>query len=127
MLREIVELFISKGYIKILFCTDSFSVGLNCPIKTSDKFKKVSIITGNHEYYQNDIIETNEKVHEICCSRNSSQFVSERDALTGWSHTIYVCLFVLSLEYFVLFMLEITNALCPRGVLKDQSNRTHTH
>lgn len=35
VLREIVELFISKGYIKILFCTDSFSVGLNCPIKTT--------------------------------------------------------------------------------------------
>lgn len=35
ILREIVELFISKGFIKILFCTDSFSVGLNCPIKTT--------------------------------------------------------------------------------------------
>lgn len=35
ILREIVELFISKGYIKVLFCTDSFSVGLNCPIKTT--------------------------------------------------------------------------------------------
>ena len=43
VLREIVELFISKGYIKILFCTDSFSVGLNCPIKTT-------IFTGLRKY-----------------------------------------------------------------------------
>jgi superfamily II RNA helicase len=35
VLKEVVELFISKGHIKILFCTDSFSVGLNCPIKTT--------------------------------------------------------------------------------------------
>jgi antiviral helicase SKI2 len=32
ILREIVELFISRGYIKILFCTDSFSdfTSINC-------------------------------------------------------------------------------------------------
>ena len=35
ILREIVELFIDKKYVKILFATDSFSVGLNCAIKTT--------------------------------------------------------------------------------------------
>jgi superfamily II RNA helicase len=35
ILREIVELFIDRKYIKILFATDSFSVGLNCAIKTT--------------------------------------------------------------------------------------------
>jgi antiviral helicase SKI2 len=34
ILREIVEFMISKKYIKILFATDSFSIGLNCEIKT---------------------------------------------------------------------------------------------
>ena len=35
VLREIVELFISKKYIKLLFATESFSIGLDCPIKTA--------------------------------------------------------------------------------------------
>lgn len=34
ILREIVEFMISKRYIKMLFATDSFSIGLNCEIKT---------------------------------------------------------------------------------------------
>ena len=35
ILREIVELMISKKYIKILFATDSFAIGLDCPIRTT--------------------------------------------------------------------------------------------
>lgn len=35
VLREIVELFISKKYIKLLFATESFAIGLDCPIKTA--------------------------------------------------------------------------------------------
>ena len=35
ILREIVELMISKKYIKILFATESFAIGLNCPIRTA--------------------------------------------------------------------------------------------
>lgn len=34
ILREIVELLFEKGYIKLLFATETFSVGLNMPIKT---------------------------------------------------------------------------------------------
>ena len=34
ILREMVELFISKKYIKVLFATESFAIGLDCPIKT---------------------------------------------------------------------------------------------
>ena len=61
----------------------------------SDKFKKVFIITGNHEYYQNDIIKTNEKVHEICCSRNNLSFLDNTTEFyngirfvgtTQWTH-----------------------------------------
>jgi superfamily II RNA helicase len=33
--REIVELFISKKYIKLLFATESFAIGLDCPIKSA--------------------------------------------------------------------------------------------
>lgn len=32
--REIVELFISKKYIQLLIATESFAIGLDCPIKT---------------------------------------------------------------------------------------------
>lgn len=35
ILREIVELCISKKYIKFLFATESFAIGLDCPIKTA--------------------------------------------------------------------------------------------
>uniref|UniRef100_A0A6C0F9I8 Helicase ATP-binding domain-containing protein n=1 Tax=viral metagenome TaxID=1070528 RepID=A0A6C0F9I8_9ZZZZ len=34
ILREIVELMFEKGYIKLLFATETFSVGLNMPIKS---------------------------------------------------------------------------------------------
>jgi superfamily II RNA helicase len=34
LLKEIVELLFSKGYIKIMFCTETFAVGLNMPTKT---------------------------------------------------------------------------------------------
>ena len=35
ILREIVELMISKKYIKLLFATESFAIGLDCPIRTA--------------------------------------------------------------------------------------------
>jgi superfamily II RNA helicase len=34
IIREIVEMMIMKKYVKLLICTESFSVGLNAPIKT---------------------------------------------------------------------------------------------
>ena len=34
ILREVVELMFEKGYVKLLFATETFSVGLNMPIKT---------------------------------------------------------------------------------------------
>ena len=33
VLREIVEFMILKKYIKLLFATESFAIGLNCPIR----------------------------------------------------------------------------------------------
>jgi superfamily II RNA helicase len=58
ILREIVELMISKKYIKMLFATESFAIGLDCPIKTAI-FTSLSKFDGNdqrilmaHEYTQ---------------------------------------------------------------------------
>lgn len=34
MLKEIVEILFAKGYVKLLFCTETFAVGLNMPTKT---------------------------------------------------------------------------------------------
>ena len=58
ILREIVELMISKKYIKILFATESFAIGLDCPIKTA-VFTGLTKFDGNnhrwlmaHEYTQ---------------------------------------------------------------------------
>ena len=50
ILREIVELMISKKYIKLLFATESFAIGLDCPIKTAI-FTSVNKFDGNCERY----------------------------------------------------------------------------
>ena len=58
ILREIVEMMISKGYIKLLFATESFAIGLDCPIRTA-VFTGLTKFDGNtqrllraHEYTQ---------------------------------------------------------------------------
>lgn len=50
VLREIVELMISKKYIKILFATESFAVGLSCPIRTA-VFSSLTKFDGTSERY----------------------------------------------------------------------------
>ena len=50
VLREIVELLISKKYIKLLFATESFAIGLDCPIKTAI-FTGIQKFDGNNERY----------------------------------------------------------------------------
>ena len=50
ILREIVELFISKKYIKLLFATESFAIGLDCPIKTAI-FTGLTKFDGREERY----------------------------------------------------------------------------
>ncbi len=58
VLREIVELFICRGMVKLLFATETFAIGLDCPIKTTifTGFKKFdgdsSRILHSHEYTQ---------------------------------------------------------------------------
>jgi hypothetical protein len=58
ILREIVELMISKKYIKLLFATESFAIGLDCPIRTA-VFTSLTKFDGScerallpHEYTQ---------------------------------------------------------------------------
>jgi superfamily II RNA helicase len=50
ILREIVELMISKKYIKLLFATESFAIGLDCPIKTAI-FTSLTKYDGSRERY----------------------------------------------------------------------------
>jgi hypothetical protein len=58
VLREMVELLFVKGYIKLLFCTETMSVGINMPVKTTiftdiNKFDGDSMrILFSHEYTQ---------------------------------------------------------------------------
>ena len=58
ILREIVEFMISRKYVKLLFATESFAIGLDCPIKTA-VFTSLTKFDGNaqrllypHEYSQ---------------------------------------------------------------------------
>lgn len=50
VLREIVELMISKKYIKVLFATESFAVGLSCPIRTA-VFSSLTKFDGTNERF----------------------------------------------------------------------------
>lgn len=58
VLREMTEMLFSKGFIKILFCTETMSVGINLPVKTTiftdiNKFNGEIIRTlHSHEYTQ---------------------------------------------------------------------------
>ena len=47
ILREMTEILFSKGFIKILFCTETMSVGINLPVKTTI-FTEVNKYDGNH-------------------------------------------------------------------------------
>ena len=58
ILREMTEMLFAKGFIKILFCTETMSVGINLPVKTTiftdiNKFNGEIIRTlYSHEYTQ---------------------------------------------------------------------------
>ena len=47
ILREIVELLFVKGFIKLLFCTETIAIGLNLPVKTAI-FTDVNKFDGDH-------------------------------------------------------------------------------
>lgn len=47
ILREIVEILFTKGYIKVLFATESVAIGLNLPVKTTI-FTDINKFDGEH-------------------------------------------------------------------------------
>jgi superfamily II RNA helicase len=58
ILREMTEMLFARGFIKVLFCTETMSVGINLPVKTTiftdiNKFNGETIRTlYSHEYTQ---------------------------------------------------------------------------
>jgi len=56
LLKEIIEILFSKGYVKIMFCTETFAVGLNMPTKTVlfAGFKKYDDQTGGMRLLRTD-------------------------------------------------------------------------
>jgi superfamily II RNA helicase len=58
ILREMTELLFARGFIKILFCTETMSVGINLPVKTTiftdvKKFNgEITRMLYSHEYTQ---------------------------------------------------------------------------
>jgi len=58
VLREMTELLFARGFIKILFCTETMSVGINLPVKTTiftDIYKyngEINRLLYSHEYTQ---------------------------------------------------------------------------
>lgn len=56
LLKEIVEILFSKGFVKFMFCTETFAVGLNMPTKTVlfAGFKKYDDQVGGMRILRND-------------------------------------------------------------------------
>jgi len=56
ILKEIIEILFTKGYVKMMFCTETFAVGLNMPTKTVlfAGFKKYDDATGGMRMLRND-------------------------------------------------------------------------
>ena len=56
LLKEIVEILFSKGFVKLMFCTETFAVGLNMPTKTVlfAGFKKYDDQTDSMRMLRND-------------------------------------------------------------------------
>ncbi len=56
LLKEIIEVLFSKGFVKLLFCTETFAVGLNMPTKTVlfAGFKKFDEQTGGMRMLRTD-------------------------------------------------------------------------
>jgi len=56
LLKEIVEVLFSKGFVRIMFCTETFAVGLNMPTKTVlfAGFKKFDEQTGGMRMLRSD-------------------------------------------------------------------------
>jgi superfamily II RNA helicase len=56
ILKEIIEILFTKGYVKLMFCTETFAVGLNMPTKTVlfGGFKKYDDATGSMRMLRKD-------------------------------------------------------------------------
>ena len=56
ILKEIIEILFTKGYVKLLFCTETFAVGMNMPTKTVlfAGFKKYDDLTGKMRMLRTD-------------------------------------------------------------------------
>ena len=54
VLKEIVEILFEQGLVKILFCTETFAVGINAPTKTAIFTKLSKFSDGGLRYLQTD-------------------------------------------------------------------------
>jgi superfamily II RNA helicase len=56
ILKEIIEILFTKGYVKMMFCTETFAVGLNMPTKTVlfAGFKKYDDVAGSMRMLRKD-------------------------------------------------------------------------
>jgi predicted phosphodiesterase len=49
--------------------------------EVADKFKKVFIIAGNHEYYKAEYYSTKQKIQEICAHKDNLIFMDKKSVL----------------------------------------------
>lgn len=58
LMKEVIEILFQEGYIKVLFATETFSIGLNMPAKTV-VFTSVRKFDGKQTRWVSSIIEEN--------------------------------------------------------------------
>lgn len=131
ILRELVELLFEKGYIKLLFATETFSVGLNMPIRTTI-FTNIFKFDGSQKrmFYPHEFIQASGRagrrgkdkvgyVIHLCNLYESHDIPSFRGLLEGNSQKLQS---KFKFSYHLFFSMEDTREFFKKSFLEEEVN-----
>lgn len=131
ILRELVELLFEKGYIKLLIATETFSVGLNMPIRTTI-FTNIFKFDGSQKrmFYPHEFIQASGRagrrgkdkvgyVIHLCNLYDSHDITSFRGLLEGNSQKLKS---KFKFSYHLFFSMEDTKEFFKKSFLEEEVN-----
>lgn len=131
ILRELVELLFEKGYIKLLFATETFSVGLNMPIRTTI-FTNLFKFDGSQKrmFYPHEFIQASGRagrrgkdkvgyVIHLCNLYDSHDIPSFRGLLEGNSQKLKS---KFKFSYHLFFSMDNTKDFFKKSFLEEEVN-----
>ena len=131
ILRELVELLFEKGYIKLLFATETFSVGLNMPIRTTI-FTNLFKFDGSQRrmFYPHEFIQASGRagrrgkdkvgyVIHLCNLYDSHDITSFRGLLEGNSQKLES---KFKFSYHLFFSMDNTKEFFKKSFLEEEVN-----